>query len=188
MSSHQQCGDARPPFFISFFHCPPFPNRYMGRNVISTHYKYFYRGAFVQSIDERLLRYSGNFCTQESGYQKEGSIQRKGLGTKKRKKQKTPMFRGLLGKAAKPALPPPVTDDYVYPVHAQDGIKGNRYVLYFAMRFGGVLDAEKLHSALSRLLALEGWRKLGGRLRLKVCICMFGGNCCTVESQKERDG
>lgn len=32
--------------------------------------------------------------------------------------------------------------------------------------FNDVLDAEKLHGALWRLLGMDGWRKLGGRLRL----------------------
>jgi hypothetical protein len=36
------------------------------------------------------------------------------------------------------------------------------------MRFNDVLDAEKLHDALSELLEIGDWRKLGGRLRFKV--------------------
>ncbi|KAE8321612.1 hypothetical protein BDV39DRAFT_210539 [Aspergillus sergii] len=35
------------------------------------------------------------------------------------------------------------------------------------MHFNDVLDAEKLHNALSKLLEIGDWRKLGGRLRIK---------------------
>jgi hypothetical protein len=45
-----------------------------------------------------------------------------------------------------------------------------------ALRFNDVLDAGKLHDALVRLVEKDGWRKLGGRVRLNVrslvlCLC-----------------
>ncbi|KAG6006569.1 hypothetical protein E4U21_006867 [Claviceps maximensis] len=52
-----------------------------------------------------------------------------------------------------------------YPVHLMDGSKLNHKVLGWTMRFNDVLDADMLHSALTRLLGVGEWRKLGGRLR-----------------------
>ncbi|KAG5921108.1 hypothetical protein E4U61_007112 [Claviceps capensis] len=52
-----------------------------------------------------------------------------------------------------------------YPVHLMDGSKLNHKVLGWTMRFDDVLDAEMLRSALTRLLGMGDWRKLGGRLR-----------------------
>ncbi|KAM4066509.1 transcriptional regulator sdnM [Hirsutella rhossiliensis] len=60
-----------------------------------------------------------------------------------------------------------VQDDDVYPVHVFDDAKVNRKLLSWVMRFNDVLDPERLHAALSRLLEIGDWRKLGGRLRLK---------------------
>ena len=42
------------------------------------------------------------------------------------------------------------------------------YNLLWTYRFDDVLDADKLGESLSLLFQMEGWRKLGGRLRLKV--------------------
>ena len=61
-----------------------------------------------------------------------------------------------------------VSEDDVYPVHIQDSAKGHRRILTWIMRFNDVLDAKRLHGALSKLLEIGDWRKLGGRLRLKV--------------------
>ncbi|KAH6892456.1 hypothetical protein B0T10DRAFT_401348 [Thelonectria olida] len=55
----------------------------------------------------------------------------------------------------------------VYPVHMFDNAKVNHCLLSFIMRFNDVLDPEKLCDALSRLLEIGDWRKLGGRLKLK---------------------
>ena len=41
-------------------------------------------------------------------------------------------------------------------------------VLDFTMRFDDVLDPEKLCTALTRLMELGNWRKLGARLRMNV--------------------
>lgn len=55
-----------------------------------------------------------------------------------------------------------------YPLHCLDGLKVNYKFVSWTMRFNDVLDVEKLHNALSRLLEIGDWRKLGGRLRFKV--------------------
>jgi hypothetical protein len=65
--------------------------------------------------------------------------------------------------------PPLVESDDVYPVHMLDDTKTLRdIVVAWTLRFNDVLDADKLYVSLSRLLAIGDWRKLGGRLRLKV--------------------
>lgn len=74
----------------------------------------------------------------------------------------------LLG--ASPArIPPPLVDtDDVYPVHMLDDTKTMRdIVVTWTLRFNDVLDADKLHVSLSKLLEIGDWRKVGGRLRLK---------------------
>lgn len=60
-------------------------------------------------------------------------------------------------------------DDDIYPVHMLDDTEGTRnYMVGQTFKFNDVLDAEKLHASLSRLLEIGDWRKLGGRLRFKV--------------------
>jgi hypothetical protein len=56
----------------------------------------------------------------------------------------------------------------VYPLHALDGIPANQHFLTWMMRFNDVLDGEKLHRSLSKLLEVGDWKKLGGRLKYKV--------------------
>ncbi|KAK2756194.1 hypothetical protein FQN54_005602 [Arachnomyces sp. PD_36] len=69
----------------------------------------------------------------------------------------------LIGKKPRPAR---VRTDEVLPTHFLDDTPGNRsFVLVWTLRFNDVLDANRLHSSLTRLLEMEGWRKLGGRLR-----------------------
>lgn len=60
-----------------------------------------------------------------------------------------------------------------YPLHKLDDLKGFRNNVIWMMRFNDVLDAEKLADALSRLLEIGDWRKLGGRLRFKVGTYMI---------------
>lgn len=60
--------------------------------------------------------------------------------------------------------------DDVYPIHALDDTKVNRCFVTWMMRFNDVLDPRKLHDALSKLLEIGDWKKLGGRLRYKVRI------------------
>ncbi|KAB5557996.1 hypothetical protein GE09DRAFT_95616 [Coniochaeta sp. 2T2.1] len=58
-------------------------------------------------------------------------------------------------------------NDDIYPVHYYDDDSMLRSIMVlWSFVFNDVLDAEKLHSSLRRLLEKEGWRKLGGRLRL----------------------
>lgn len=56
----------------------------------------------------------------------------------------------------------------IYPLHALDDIKPNRMFVNWLMRFNDVLDAKRLKDALSRLLEIGDWKKLGGRLRCSV--------------------
>lgn len=58
----------------------------------------------------------------------------------------------------------------IYPVHLLDNAKTFRNYESYLFRFNDVLDSKKLYSSLSRLLEIGNWRKVGGRLRLKVCI------------------
>jgi hypothetical protein len=75
------------------------------------------------------------------------------------------VFRGSPGT---PALSD-AEKDHVYPVHMLDDTTTLRgIVLTWTMCFNDALDADKLYGALSRLLEIGDWRKLGGRLRLKV--------------------
>lgn len=61
---------------------------------------------------------------------------------------------------------PEATSDYVYPVHLLDNMTGatesNPVVL---MRFNDVLDADKLHISLVKVLEKGDWRKAAGRFR-----------------------
>lgn len=58
------------------------------------------------------------------------------------------------------------TDD-VYPLHMLDDTKTLRGIaVTWVLRFNDVLDPDRLHASLSRLLEIGDWRKVGGRLRL----------------------
>ncbi|KAL3587656.1 hypothetical protein FPOAC2_13554 [Fusarium poae] len=75
-------------------------------------------------------------------------------------------MNSLWGMLGKPAVPRVDTDD-VYPLHMLDNTKTLRsIVVTWTLRFDDVLDADKLHNALARLLDMSDWRKLGGRMRL----------------------
>nr|POF13030.1 hypothetical protein CFP56_10178 [Quercus suber] len=59
-------------------------------------------------------------------------------------------------------------EDDIYPVHMIDDIKVHRDIINgWTLVFNDVLDADKLHNALAKLLTIGDWRKIGGRLRLK---------------------
>lgn len=75
---------------------------------------------------------------------------------------------GLGGQSAsKAALYNPT--DTIVPMHFFDDTPPNRdMALCWTLRFNDVLDGDKLYDALERLFNREGWRKLGGRLRLNV--------------------
>lgn len=65
--------------------------------------------------------------------------------------------------------PDPYADDIIYPVYILDDTKTFRSILItWTLVFNDVLNADKLRSSLANLLETGDWRKLGGRLRLKV--------------------
>lgn len=68
---------------------------------------------------------------------------------------------------------PKVDSDDVYPASLLDDTQLFRdMILTWTFCFNDVLDPDKLHSSLTRLLEIGDWRKLGGRLRLNVlCLC-----------------
>ncbi|KAM3089601.1 hypothetical protein ACMFMG_001185 [Clarireedia jacksonii] len=73
----------------------------------------------------------------------------------------------LRGVTPSPVQAKEVETDDVFPVHPFDDIKTfRRIMLGWTMRFNDVLDAEKLHDSLTKLLQIGDWRKLGGRYRL----------------------
>jgi hypothetical protein len=75
----------------------------------------------------------------------------------------------LLTASATKSPPPPVETDEIYPVHMLDDTKTLRdIVVIWTLRFNDVLDADKLHASLSKLLEIGDWKKVGGRLRLNV--------------------
>lgn len=79
------------------------------------------------------------------------------------------VLRRLLGASLARSPPPPVESDDVYPVHMLDGTKTLRdIVVTWTLCFNDVLDAGKLYASLSKLLEIGDWKKVGGRLRLKV--------------------
>ncbi|KFA81220.1 hypothetical protein S40288_07880 [Stachybotrys chartarum IBT 40288] len=79
------------------------------------------------------------------------------------------VFRHLLGAQPASKTPPRVLTDDVYPLHMLDDTKTLRgIVVTWTLRFNDALDADKLHTSLSRLLEIGDWRKLGGRLRINV--------------------
>ena len=75
-----------------------------------------------------------------------------------------PFFR----KEARP-LPPVFPTDEVIPVHLFDDSAAARgIVLVSTYKFDDVLDPCKLHTSLSHLFQMEGWRRFGGRFRYRV--------------------
>jgi len=78
-------------------------------------------------------------------------------------------LRRLIGASPARIPPPPVESDDVYPIHMLDDSKTLKsIVVTWTLCFNDVLDADKLHTSLSALLEIGDWRKVGGRLRLKV--------------------
>ncbi|OTA01454.1 hypothetical protein A9Z42_0017680 [Trichoderma parareesei] len=74
----------------------------------------------------------------------------------------------LLGLGPKRRAPPIVPTDEVVPLHLFDDTSTLRgFTLMWTFKFDQVLDADKLGDSLSQLFHMEGWRKLGGRLRLR---------------------
>ncbi|KAM0345810.1 hypothetical protein ACHAPU_006163 [Fusarium lateritium] len=61
----------------------------------------------------------------------------------------------------------PTSCGTVYPTHMIDNVSVVKsLVMAWTMRYNDVLDADKLHRALSELLELGDWKKLGGRLKV----------------------
>ncbi|KAL8376836.1 hypothetical protein RB595_007794 [Gaeumannomyces hyphopodioides] len=66
----------------------------------------------------------------------------------------------------RPGSPATVPTDTIIPFHYYDDSKHTNGLCFdFTFRFDDVLDADKLRAALSRLLELGDWRKLGARIR-----------------------
>jgi hypothetical protein len=82
---------------------------------------------------------------------------------------KMALFKQCVPRLLQTHAPPPYDNDIIYPVHALDDTKIFRNLLItWTLRFNDVLDAGKLRSSLARLLEIGDWKKIGGRLRLKV--------------------
>lgn len=74
-------------------------------------------------------------------------------------------FKSMLGQAG-PKRPARVQTDEILPVYDFDSRPQVRNIIIgWTLRFDDILDADKLGIALSRLLEIGDWRKLGGRLR-----------------------
>lgn len=77
------------------------------------------------------------------------------------------LLRAMLGFAPRRVQPAQVSTDEVIPATFFDDTPLNRgVVLYVTFRFNDVLDTSLLRDSLSRLLEIDGWRRLGGRFRL----------------------
>lgn len=77
-------------------------------------------------------------------------------------------IREMLGSKPQRQLPV-VEGDEIFPTGVLDDVKMYREImLAWTYCFNDVLDANKLHTSLSKLLEIGDWRKLGGRLRLNV--------------------
>lgn len=75
----------------------------------------------------------------------------------------------LFGLGPRRSAPPIVPTDEIAPVHLFDDTGTMRgFTLMWTFKFDEVLDADKLGSSLSELFQMEGWRKLGGRIRRRV--------------------
>lgn len=76
------------------------------------------------------------------------------------------MFSFLgIGQGA-PALVP---TDQVIPLHwFEDGVMWKKVIVYTLFVFDDVLDPEKLRTSLEKLVARDGYKKLGARLRRNV--------------------
>jgi hypothetical protein len=78
-------------------------------------------------------------------------------------------IRHLLMAPVEARSPQHIESDDIYPVHMLDDTKTLRnIVVAWTLCFNDVLDADKLHASMLELLNIEDWKKIGGRLRLKV--------------------
>lgn len=75
-------------------------------------------------------------------------------------------IRRFIGVPPASSAPPRVETDDVYPLHILDDTKTLRGIIVtWTLRFNDMLDADKLHASLCKLLEIEDWMKIGGRLR-----------------------
>lgn len=80
------------------------------------------------------------------------------------------LFRAIFG-GGKPQRPAVIPTDEILPVHDFDARPQVRDIIIgWTLRFDDILDGDKLNVALSRLLEIGDWRKLGGRLRQRVSL------------------
>jgi hypothetical protein len=76
------------------------------------------------------------------------------------------MASSWFGRSAQPARVP---TDTVTPVRFfDDTIIFRTFTLYNLFVYDDVLDVDKLHSSMTRLVSRPGWNKLGARLRKNV--------------------
>lgn len=76
---------------------------------------------------------------------------------------------GLWASLFRARISPIVETDEVLPLTLIDNIAAARNaILSEVIRFDQVLDVVKLRDGLTELIDKRGWRKLGGRLRLRV--------------------
>ncbi|KAH6607025.1 hypothetical protein Trco_003338 [Trichoderma cornu-damae] len=79
-----------------------------------------------------------------------------------------PFLHGLFDLGPQRSRPPTVPTDEIAPLHLFDDTATLRaFTLMWTFKFEEVLDADKLGSSLSQLFQMDGWRKLGGRIRLR---------------------
>jgi len=98
-------------------------------------------------------------------------------------------LRRIAGSPSTNTSPPVHDDDVVYPLHMLDDTKTLRdIVVAWTLRFDDVLDVEKLHDSLSRLLEIGDWRMLGGRLRLKVISSFILVEACRLTIYEQDNG
>lgn len=76
----------------------------------------------------------------------------------------------LVGYGRRREALPKVPTDEVVPMHLFDDYDNVKCNMFWTFRFDDVLDPDMLGNSLSELFQMEGWRKLGGRLRLRVRI------------------
>ena len=73
--------------------------------------------------------------------------------------------RPAQGSNVAPKVP---TDEVLSPFFFDDTPLYRNAISCWKLRFNDVLDADKLHAALTQLIEVGGWTKLGGRFRLNV--------------------
>jgi hypothetical protein len=84
------------------------------------------------------------------------------------------LIKSFFGLGPESEQGPLVPTDEVVPMHLFDDIVGYRNnSLTWSCHFDEVLDANKLKDSLWQVIEMEGWRKLGGRLRKTVGGLVF---------------